>query len=69
MAFAASMRRWQLLDSYATHRAEADQPRTMLLMSASCPAAAATLGAAWSNVTGFDVSIWSLVGDSGGRTA
>jgi hypothetical protein len=64
LAFVASIRRWQLLDSYAIAaigRAEADQPRTVLLMWASCPAAAANLAAAWSRVTGFEVSTWPLV--------
>jgi hypothetical protein len=61
LAFVASIRRWQLLDSYAIRWAEADQPRTMLLMWASCPAAAANLAAAWSRVTGFEVSTWPLV--------
>ena len=64
LAFVAPIRRWQLLDSYAIDaigRAEVDQPRTMLLMWASCPAAAANLAAAWSRVTGFDVSTWPLV--------
>jgi hypothetical protein len=64
MAFVASMRRWQLLDSHATSAigvAEADQPRTILLLWSSCPAAAASLAAAWSRVTGFEVSAWPLV--------
>lgn len=65
LAFVASIRRWQLLDSYAvgpTDWAAADQPRTMLLLWASCPVAAANLAAAWSRVTGFEVSTWPLVG-------
>ena len=69
LAFVTSMRRWQLLDSYAIGvigAAAADQPRTLLLMCASCPGAAANLATAWSRVTGFEVSTWPLV--AAGRT-
>ncbi|WP_375481872.1 hypothetical protein [uncultured Mycobacterium sp.] len=67
--FVAAMRCWQLLDSHATREAEADEPRALLLMCASSPAAAGTIAAAWSAVTGFDVSVWSLVANSDRRAA
>jgi hypothetical protein len=62
-------RRWRLLDSCATGPAEVDQPRALLMMWAGCPAAAASLAEMWSQVTGFDVSVWPLVGGRNRRSA
>jgi hypothetical protein len=64
--FIGSLRRWQLLRSYATGMAEADQPRAVLVMRASGPGGAARVAAAWSRLTGFDVTVWPLVSTSGG---
>ena len=60
-SFVDALRSWRLLDYYATGPAEADQPRAVLVLHASGPAAAAGLAAAWSKVTGFDVRAWPLV--------
>jgi hypothetical protein len=58
--FVASMRRWRLLDCCATGEAAADQPRAVLVARASSPVAAAILGAAWSRVSGYDVTVWPV---------
>lgn len=62
-------RRWRLLDSYAAGPAKADQPRALLMVRAGCPATAAGLGEMWSQVTGFDVSVWPLIGGRSRRAA
>jgi hypothetical protein len=68
-AFVASMRRWRLLDCYATGEAAADQPRAVLVMRASSPVAAATLAEQWSKVSGFEVTMWPLRTGAAGRAA
>ena len=60
-SYIRSLRCWQLFDCYATSTAEADQPRTVLVLRASSPTAAASLAAAWSSLSGFDVTVWPLV--------
>jgi hypothetical protein len=64
--FVASMRRWQLLDYFATGEAAADQPRAVLVAHASSPVAAAVLGAAWSRASGYDVTVWPVFTRCGG---
>lgn len=59
--FVASMRRWRLLDGCASGDAVADQPRVVLLARASSAAAAATLGRAWSTVSGLAVTVWPVL--------
>jgi hypothetical protein len=65
--FVASMRRWRLLDYCATGEAVTDQPRAVLVARASSPVAAAVLGAAWSSVSGYDVTVWPVFTRCGGR--
>ena len=67
-AFVESLRCWQLLDSYATGMATADQTRTVLVMRASTAVAAARVAAAWSQSSGFDVTVWPLVSRHGRGT-
>ena len=59
-------RRWRLLDSCAAGPAEFDKPRALLTMWAGCPAAATLQAEMWSRVTGFDVSVWPVIGDRNG---
>jgi hypothetical protein len=69
VAFIGLLRRWRLLDCFATGMAEADQPRAVLVMRASDPSAAGRLAAAWSAATGFDVTVWPLIAECTGRSA
>ena len=62
-------RRWRLVDSCAAGTAEVDEPRALLMVWAGCPAAAARKAEMWSRVTGFDVSVWPLIGDRNRRSA
>ena len=59
--FISSLRRWQLLDSYGASMAEADEPRTALIMRASNRSAAVRVAAVWSRFSGFEVAVWPLV--------
>jgi hypothetical protein len=63
--FITSMRRWRLLEGYASASAVADKPRAVLLARAHNPMAAAAIGNAWSAVSGLEVAVWPLVRDSG----
>jgi hypothetical protein len=58
--FIGSMRRWRLLDGFASGPAMADQPRAVLLARASSLLGAAALGRQWSGVSGLEVSVWPL---------
>jgi hypothetical protein len=58
--FIKSMRRWRLLDGFASGWAVADQPRVVLLTRASSRPGAAALGRHWSRVIGFQVSVWPV---------
>ena|SRR5690348_14885322 len=58
--FIGWMRRWRLLDGFASGRAMADQPRAVLLARTSSRPGAAALGRQWSRVSGLDVSVWPL---------
>jgi hypothetical protein len=58
--FIGSLRRWRLLDGFASGSAVADQPRVVLLTRASSLPRAAALGRQWSRVSGLYVSVWPL---------
>lgn len=60
VVFIGSMRRWRLLDGFASGPAVADQPRVVLLARASSLPGAAALGRQWSGVSGLEVSVWPL---------